>query len=69
MGWNSARRGRKARLVSECKHMPTIRNSRSWGIGRIPLWLPDAWEEVGRIGVNRAHLKVGSVNMACRAAW
>ena len=49
--------------------MPTIRNSRSWGIGRIPLWLPDDWEEVGRIGVNRAHLKVGSVNMACRAAW
>lgn len=39
--------------------MPTIRNSRSWGIGRLPLWLLDDWEEAGRIGVNRAHLKVG----------
>ena len=54
-------------LASICP--PTIRNSRSWGMGRMPVWLPDGWEKVGRTGVNRAHLKVGSVNTERRAAW
>lgn len=22
---------------------PTIRKSRSWGMGRMPVWLPDGW--------------------------
>lgn len=48
---------------------PTIRNSRSWGMGRRPAWLPDGWGKAGRTGVNRAHLKVGSVNTERRAAW
>ena len=47
----------------------TVRNSRSWVMGRIPLWLPADWEEAGSIGVNRAHLKAGSVNTAWEAAW
>lgn len=48
---------------------PTIRNSRSWGMGRMPVWLPDGWGKAGRTQVNRAHLKVGSVNTKRREAW
>ena len=39
------------------------------GMRRTPVWLPDGWEENGRTGIKRAHLKVGSMNTDRRMAW
>lgn len=33
-------------------YLPPIRNSRGWGMGRMPVWLPDGGEKAGRTGVN-----------------
>lgn len=32
-------------------YLPPIRNSRGWGMGRMPVWLPDGGEKAGRTGV------------------
>lgn len=32
--------------VLACIGPPTIRNSRSWGMGRMPVWLPDGRERL-----------------------
>lgn len=72
MAWNwttwREKRARKDKvLASTC--LPTIRNSRSWGMRTMPVWLPDSWEEAGRTGVKRAHLKVGIMNTERRVPW
>lgn len=35
----------------------------------MPVWLPDGWEEAGRTGVKRVHLKVGIINTERRVPW
>lgn len=39
------------------------------GMSRMPVRLPDGWQENGRTGVKRAHRKAGSMNMERRVAW
>lgn len=68
MAWNWARRKKKSQndKVFVSIWLPTIRNSWSWWMRRMPKWLLGSREEAGRTGVKRAHLKVGRTQ---RGGW
>ena len=69
MGWPSVRKVEKSQTGKWMKAHAYSKEFQELGDRKNTPGLPDDWEEIGRIGVIRARLKVGSMNMACRAAW